>query len=206
MHEMLQQGDFLVSQCAASTPSLIVINQLWILNKYCDLMETVIFVLRRKTGQVSFLHVYHHVIVIYYAYMSFLETPGGYQVFAGMLNTFVHAIMYAYYFVSIFDRRLVERFVDYKKRITQLQLVSILCVCVVVGGIRFHDCTDWCGLVLPDSILPQCAVLCARMFGLLLLAEVFGVFGVLAEFDFMRAIFAFLCEGIRQAEGADEVG
>lgn len=99
-------------------------NLLWILNKYADLIDTVIFVLRRKFVQVSFLHVYHHVIVIYYAYMSFVETPGGFQRLSGLMNTIVHAIMYAYYFASIYDRALVQRFFDYKKRITQVQMVS----------------------------------------------------------------------------------
>lgn len=76
MYEMLLQGDFLVSSCAVSSPTLVVINMLWILNKYCDLIETVIFVLRRKSGQVSFLHVYHHIMVVSCSYVTLCIQPG----------------------------------------------------------------------------------------------------------------------------------
>lgn len=123
--EAIRIGDFDITHCASTTPTLIQMNILWILNKYCDLTDTIIFVLRRKYNQASFLHVYHHVMVVYYAYMSFVETPGGFQRFVGLMNTIVHSLMYAYYFASIYDKQLVDRFLDYKKRITQLQMVSV---------------------------------------------------------------------------------
>lgn len=89
-----------------------------------DLVETVFFVLRKKDSQVSFLHLYHHCVVIYYGYMSFIEAPGGLHLVAGSVNTFVHALMYAYYFCSMYDRDMLGKWMDFKRRITQLQLVS----------------------------------------------------------------------------------
>lgn len=120
-----QEGDFLFTGCVQSTPQLVFLSQVWFLNKYSDLIETGFFVLRRKFNQVSFLHVYHHVVVIYYAFMSYVEGPGGHQVLTGVMNCSVHAMMYFYYFMSIYDRQWVEGFMDYKRRITQLQIVSV---------------------------------------------------------------------------------
>lgn len=44
--------------------------------KIYDLFETLIFVLRKKQSQVSFLHVYHHVMVIIFIYFGMRSLPG----------------------------------------------------------------------------------------------------------------------------------
>lgn len=44
--------------------------------KVLDLVDTVFFVLRKKTTQISFLHVYHHGIVLLATYAVFSWTPG----------------------------------------------------------------------------------------------------------------------------------
>lgn len=46
------------------------------LNKYADLVETPVFVLRRKQQQVSFLHVYHHIMVVSCGYLLMCVQPG----------------------------------------------------------------------------------------------------------------------------------
>lgn len=142
----------LLSGCPTRTPALVRVHVLWFLNKYCDLIETVVFVLRRKAAQVTFLHVYHHIIVIYYAYMSFVEDAGGYQVLPGMQNMFVHTFMYAYYFASVYDREWTRGSIDYKRRITQLQMVQF-CVNMLwfakpsVGWCRFPKYLAYSGCV-----------------------------------------------------------
>lgn len=120
---ILVQDANIVTGCCLPTPFLIVLHMAWLMNKFMDTIETMFFVLRKKPSQITFLHLYHHCIVIYYTYMAFTETPGG-QAFAGAVNSFVHALMYAYYFCSIYDRDLVARWMDYKRRITQVQMVS----------------------------------------------------------------------------------
>lgn len=48
----------------------------YLLNKYFDLLETFIFVFRKKNKQISFLHVYHHCLVIFASSMTLQVAPG----------------------------------------------------------------------------------------------------------------------------------
>lgn len=98
---------------------------LYFLGKIFDMVETMLFVLRKKFKQVSLLHVYHHVAILLGSYASLLIMPGGHSTMLGILNTFVHVIMYTYYFVTIYDRDGVQRkkYDSFKIRLTQLQLV-----------------------------------------------------------------------------------
>lgn len=44
--------------------------------KFTELLETILFVLRKKQNQVSFLHVYHHISTFFIAYI-FCKYVGG---------------------------------------------------------------------------------------------------------------------------------
>lgn len=46
--------------------------------KYSELIETGIFVLRKKQSQISFLHLYHHTMVILTATLGIHLEPGKY--------------------------------------------------------------------------------------------------------------------------------
>lgn len=48
----------------------------YVYNKYFDLVDTVIFVLRKKQNQITFLHVYHHCAVIVFPTWAFHVVPG----------------------------------------------------------------------------------------------------------------------------------
>ncbi|KAH8397091.1 hypothetical protein KR215_008481, partial [Drosophila sulfurigaster] len=95
-------------------------------NKILDLLDTVFFVLRKKYKQISFLHVYHHAIVLFicYATMRFYGT-GGHLNSVGLLNSFVHAVMYFYYFLSS-ERPGVKASIWWKKYITIIQLIQFV--------------------------------------------------------------------------------
>lgn len=71
---------------------------IWVfaLSKYIELFDTVILILRKKP--VSFLHWYHHTTVLAYTWFSMviLSPPGA---IFGVVNTFVHTVMYFYYFL-----------------------------------------------------------------------------------------------------------
>lgn len=68
--------------------------------KLIDLSETVVFVLRKKTNQISFLHVYHHVTTLSFTWVSAKYFAGGMCTFSILVNSIVHVIMYSYYFLS----------------------------------------------------------------------------------------------------------
>lgn len=44
--------------------------------KLLDLCDTVFFVLKKKTRQVTFLHVYHHLAVLLFTYKAVGWSPG----------------------------------------------------------------------------------------------------------------------------------
>ncbi|CAD5219702.1 unnamed protein product [Bursaphelenchus okinawaensis] len=69
---------------------------LFILSKTIELVDTVFLVLRKKP--LMFLHWYHHILTMIYAFYSFPVTPG-FNRWGIYLNFFVHAFMYSYYFL-----------------------------------------------------------------------------------------------------------
>uniref|UniRef100_A0A1Q3FPY2 Elongation of very long chain fatty acids protein n=1 Tax=Culex tarsalis TaxID=7177 RepID=A0A1Q3FPY2_CULTA len=96
---------------------------IYFLVKVLDLMDTVFFVLRKKQNQVSFLHVYHHTGMVMLTWSGVKWFAGGHGVFMGFLNSFVHVVMYFYYFLtSVSDK--YKGNVWWKKHITQLQIIQ----------------------------------------------------------------------------------
>lgn len=133
----------------------------YMLVKFLDLFDTIFFVLRKRTRQISFLHVYHHVAILIGSYVAVSWAPGIFRFFFnfflkalffkknswatrkcapnckmqtlfftgghpwlfGLLNCFVHVVMYSYYFGSIYSPKLKTNFFI-KRSITQLQIVS----------------------------------------------------------------------------------
>lgn len=84
----------------------------------------VFFVLRKKDKQVTFLHLYHHTVMPMISWGATKYYPGGHGSFIGMINSFVHIVMYTYYLLSAFGPR-VQPYLWWKKYITTMQLVCI---------------------------------------------------------------------------------
>lgn len=63
-----------------------------------ELMDTIFVVLRKRP--LMFLHWYHHVLTMIYAFFSYPLTPG-FNRWGIYLNFFVHAFMYRQGFKSI---------------------------------------------------------------------------------------------------------
>jgi GNS1/SUR4 family len=97
---------------------------LYFLTKIFDLFDTVFFVLKKKQSHVSFLHVYHHAGMVALAWIGTKYFAGGHSVFMGTINSFVHVIMYLYYYLTSVDGKWKES--KWKKHITQLQMVNEL--------------------------------------------------------------------------------
>ncbi|KAJ6638371.1 Elongation of very long chain fatty acids protein [Pseudolycoriella hygida] len=112
--------------CLTRNPLYLKMTVLFYTLKCCDLIETFIFVLRKKANQVSMLHVYHHLMVIIGTYIELVFSPSGHNMLPGLMNALVHAIMYSYYFISAYDPELMklEMFKRWKKMVTQIQLLQ----------------------------------------------------------------------------------
>ncbi|KAH8407670.1 hypothetical protein KR222_010145 [Zaprionus bogoriensis] len=97
-------------------------------NKLLDLLDTVFFLLRKSYKQISFLHVYHHVMVITFCYWAMrFYGAGGHLNSIQMVNSFVHAVMYMYYFLSALYPG-TKAIIESKKYITITQLVQFVIV------------------------------------------------------------------------------
>ncbi|XP_017037048.1 very long chain fatty acid elongase F-like [Drosophila kikkawai] len=112
------------------------------INKYLDLVETVFFVLRKKSRQISFLHVFHHVAVILASYLTqTLYDHGGLVAWMVVLNLIVHACMYTYYLLSSISPEVQKASLWWKKYITTIQLIQFALIMLhMIDMLMQSDC------------------------------------------------------------------
>lgn len=79
-------------------------------------------VLRKNNKQVTFLHVYHHSIMIMSGFIGCWWYPGGAGLWLGLVNVFIHSVMYTYYFLTAFKPEM-KKSIWWKRNITQIQMV-----------------------------------------------------------------------------------
>ncbi|XP_054082122.1 elongation of very long chain fatty acids protein AAEL008004 isoform X3 [Zeugodacus cucurbitae] len=108
-------------------------------SKFTEFMDTIFFVLRKKTSQVTTLHVIHHGCMPMSVWFGVKFTPGGHSTFFGLLNTFVHIVMYTYYMFSAMGPQF-QRFLWWKKYLTTLQMVQFVLIMVHAFQLLFIDC------------------------------------------------------------------
>ncbi|XP_064476198.1 very long chain fatty acid elongase AAEL008004-like [Ornithodoros turicata] len=89
--------------------------------RLADFLDTIFFVLRKKDAHVSLLHVAHHCIVVFGCWYGLSYGADGQSLFGICVNSFVHVLMYAYYFLSLMGPSL-RKYLWWKKQLTQLQL------------------------------------------------------------------------------------
>ncbi|EGW05073.1 Elongation of very long chain fatty acids protein 2, partial [Cricetulus griseus] len=93
-------------------------------SKLVEFLDTIFFVLRKKTSQITFLHVYHHASMfnIWWCVLNWI--PCGQSFFGPTLNSFIHILMYSYYGLSVFPS--MHKYLWWKKYLTQAQLVQFV--------------------------------------------------------------------------------
>ncbi|XP_068081551.1 very long chain fatty acid elongase 7 isoform X2 [Anabrus simplex] len=106
--------------------------------KVADLLDTVFFILRKKFTQVSFLHVYHHAMMVFGLWFAMKYAPGGNPIFLVLLNSFVHVVMYGYYLLSLLDPE-YKKSIWWKKHLTQLQIIQFFLIAVHTSQILFNN-------------------------------------------------------------------
>ncbi|KAH9421047.1 hypothetical protein DERP_001488 [Dermatophagoides pteronyssinus] len=112
------------------------------LSRFFDMFDTIFFALRKKYNQITFLHVYHHMIVPFLGWFSFKLNPiiPIIMMFAAF-NTVIHVIMYSYYALAAFGPKM-QKYLWWKKYITQLQLLQFL-ICGLYGIILYFRQTGY---------------------------------------------------------------
>ena len=94
-------------------------------NKFVELLDTIFMVLNKKDEQISFLHVYHHVLLVWswWAVCRF-GGAGGVAWFSACFNSFVHVLMYAYYMLAA-----MKVACPWKRKLTQIQMCQfVMCM------------------------------------------------------------------------------
>ncbi|KAF3425750.1 hypothetical protein E2986_12349 [Frieseomelitta varia] len=98
MYHVLTNHGYYYSVCVPRylTHNPVSSFSLWIFTtmKLIEFGDTVFIVLRKQP--LIFLHWYHHITVLLYAWFSYVETTGS-GIWFSLINTFIHSIMYSYY-------------------------------------------------------------------------------------------------------------
>ncbi|XP_073951325.1 very long chain fatty acid elongase 7-like isoform X2 [Choristoneura fumiferana] len=110
--------------------------------KHLDLLDTIFFVLRKKDSQVTFLHLYHHTAMVSWTWLHLMYHPTDHFVVVGLLNSFVHVLMYAYYGIASMGPE-YQKYVWWKKHLTKVQLVQFV---LVVSHLHYQQKLTPCPL------------------------------------------------------------
>ena len=122
---------------------------IYFLSKIVELSDTVFFVLRKKFDHISSLHVTHHATLAWTMYWGVKYYPTGHGSFGPFFNTFVHIIMYSYYFLAALGPS-VQPYLWWKKYLTQLQLVQFVIIFLHASQVFLRpDCSFPKGVMLP---------------------------------------------------------
>ncbi|XP_045464792.1 elongation of very long chain fatty acids protein 4-like [Harmonia axyridis] len=111
---------------------------LYFINKIIDCADTIFFVLKKSYRQMSFLHIYHHALMINMSWICCKIVGGGQMGWPCVFNCVVHIFMYAYYFATAYNPKYKE--IQMKKYMTQLQLVQFMLVLWIFGTTLFSRC------------------------------------------------------------------
>lgn len=119
---------------SAEAIELLHYGWLFMLSRLVEWIDTIFFVLRKKHNQVSKLHVFHHsfVPILCWFYLKF--HPGATMAFFPLVNTFVHTIMYTYYFLATFGSK-VQPYLWWKRHLTSLQITQFVLILIQLASI-----------------------------------------------------------------------
>ncbi|VDL57466.1 unnamed protein product [Hymenolepis diminuta] len=134
-------------------------------SKLIEFTDTIIFVLRKKKSQMTFLHVYHHITMPFWCWIAVRWYAGGSTFFIPAMNSVIHCIMYTYYGASALGIRFVQ-----KRWLTALQLVQF-----------------FTGIIFGISLLYNSCIFIPRP--LIYLGLVYGITIILLFINFYREVY-----------------
>ncbi|XP_055543949.1 elongation of very long chain fatty acids protein AAEL008004-like [Wyeomyia smithii] len=111
----------------------------YFLAKISELLDTVFFTLRKKDNQISFLHLYHHTVMPMISWGATKYFPGGHGTFIGVINSFVHIVMYTYYMFAAMGPQF-HKYLWWKKYITDLQMIQFGMAFIHSAQLLWTDC------------------------------------------------------------------
>lgn len=128
--------------CATPIVEYSIWRAFWhyLMNKMLDFFDTAFFVLRKKQSHVTFLHVFHHMSMVFVVWFTLKYYPGQEPIVAGFINASIHVAMYTYYLLSSFGQTFsfVYRF---KKILTIAQIVQFILVLTYYSLATVYTCS-----------------------------------------------------------------
>lgn len=121
------------------------------LSRFLDFIETIFFVLRKKTKQITFPHLYHHSFVPTIGWMAVKTVPQVPVIKLFLIvNTLIHSMMYLYYAVTTFGPQ-YQKYLWWKGYITKMQLVHLstcflYCIFILIPQEQFPTGLLWFGM------------------------------------------------------------
>jgi len=118
----------------------------YFLLKVLDLFDTLFIIL--KKNKLTVLHCYHHFIMALCCWICVRYFPGGHVTFLGMINTFVHSIMYFYFYLTSLKPEM-KKSIWWKKHITHIQMAQFMIMIIhftrgaFTGGCNFPKTWMW---------------------------------------------------------------
>lgn len=105
-------------------------------NKYVELLDTLWMVLKKKNKQITFLHCYHHLLLIWVWWHCCSLESGGEAWFGACINSLIHVYMYGYYTMSLLKWK-----VEFMKiYMTTCQMLQFM-VCLVHATFVYYQTT-----------------------------------------------------------------
>jgi hypothetical protein len=108
------------------------IQWIFMLSKIPEWNDTFIMILKKNFHQVSILHLYHHGSIFMFSFLAMTQIPGGDCWLAAWINSWIHVIMYSYYFCAPLARDtknpIIKAIVSFKRLITIGQLVQFIVI------------------------------------------------------------------------------
>ena len=125
-------------------------NMIWwyFISKFTEFFDTFFFITQRKFANLSTLHIFHHGIMPIFTWYGYTHAPTGHETLGALLNTFVHIVMYTYYFLTIIGVN--KKYLFFKKYITSLQLLQFAILICHSSILFFYNP---CGFPIIHSIL-----------------------------------------------------
>ena len=127
---------------SASPQAMLMLHacHIYYLSKFSEFIDTFCFVARKQFDQVSLLNVVHHGIMPMSVWPGVRFLAGGHASFFGLLNSFVHIVMYFYYMMAALGPQ-YKNYLWWKEHLTALQMVQF--VAIFVHGFQlvfYNDC------------------------------------------------------------------
>ncbi|XP_029680759.1 elongation of very long chain fatty acids protein 4-like [Formica exsecta] len=128
----------------------------YFLLKILDYVETAIFVLRKKNNQVSGLHLYHHISTLLLAWIATRYFAFGPTLFNFALNSFIHVIMYTYYFLAAYGPNIQKAIAPMKQWITIAQMVQFVILIIYASQNFLPGCKvvkHWLAIIYIGNLM-----------------------------------------------------